>query len=691
MNIVIYFLVSLGALSLGIQNWFSFREYRATISLVTLCLLTSVGFGAFGLHLLWAPTHLHSVYPLIACFIPPALVSFLLHWLELPEHKSDRYLWTGGSILAGVYISLKITTYPDLIKATPAEYIAVLWFAGACSYGAVLLWKLLKGSQEQHRQQRLQQLFLLILATTIALLLEAVARQMSPLMDVDSLILREKISLLQGPVPPFGAVLSMLTLYVLHLNVKLTRLISLQELFSRLASKSIASLVFTLLVSLTLLFGRGYALHVGFQIFLIAVLFLTIYPDIQSSLDFLSNHFFNRQGSVLQQAILDLDREIATKIEQKDLIYTMLRKIHDAGRTEMVALYLWADDLNLYQLKQQFGTGNPIQHVGQDPLVGAFEYGTVLHSHVVRKQVKRGKEHMQAIQTILGQMESELCIPLWSEDVVIGWMNFKSDPYTGGFSTDEIRRLQRLVDKASTALSTIRSVNLLKEQHRLAALGTMSAGLAHEIRNPLAGIKGAAQYLQDGADSDETPMFLQLIISEADRLNRVIEQFLNYSRPLKPDLQYTSINSTVLDAMDVAKASYRQETIEWDLHLNPQLPYIKIDPNLFQQIWLNLFQNAIHAFDYKGMITIYTQLSKCTAPEMFGQPAIEIRIEDNGCGIAKEVQENLFIPFFTTKEKGTGLGLAMTQRIVEVHQGEIQVISQKGEGTTFVIRLPILE
>ena len=292
---------------------------------------------------------------------------------------------------------------------------------------------------------------------------------------------------------------------------------------------------------------------------------------------------------------------------------------------------------------------------------------------------------------LMKQMETELAIPLWSDDVVIGWINIRFNPNIGGFSPVELQKIYHLADKTSIAMATIRSVDQLKEQHRLAALGTMSAGLAHEIRNPLAGIKGAAQYLQDGASEEEIPTFLHLIISEADRLNAVVSQFLDYARPLKPNFAYASINQSILDAIDISNASAKFTDIIWENKLDPRLPYLPLDPNLFQHVWINLFQNAVEACDYEGKIAITSKLSKCTTPAHIGQPAVEIIVKDDGRGIPADVKENLFIPFFTTKEKGTGLGLAMIQRIVEVHQGEISVSSSSELGTTFTIRIPILE
>ena len=691
MNVLIYLLASLGCAGLAIQNWFQQKEYNAAHHYSILAALVAISFATFGFNLLFGPTVVRCVYPLIACFVPASLMSFLLAWLRIESSSIPKYFWSISTLFGVFYIVMKITIYPTFEGTTPAEFLPVLWLGGGGIYGCSFLWKFVMDSKEFHQRQRLQYLFLLLIGTTISLLIEASVRTQIPETDLSNVPLREKISLLQGSVPPFGAAFATLTLYVLHLNVKLTRLISLQELFSRLASKSVASLVLTFLIAISLALSSGYPLHIGFQIFLICGLFLAIYPDLQAPLDFLTNQLLNRQGAHLKSSLMDLEKDITKMVEQKELDHAILSKIHEAGRTESVSLYIWDHDHGLFQLRNHYGMGTPIPAIGQGPFVSSFEYGDIRQQFLVEKQAKKGIEAAVGNLRIMEQMESELCIPLWSDDVIVGWINFKSDPMFGGFSSEEIRQLKKLVDKTAMAMDTIRSVDQLKEQHRLAALGTMSAGLAHEIRNPLAGIKGAAQYLQDGAGDEEIPAFLQLIISEADRLNSVVGQFLDYSRPLNPQKEYIDVNRLLEDSIAVARASLHKSNMYWRTEFDQRLPNIRIDANLFQQVLLNLFQNAAQACHFDGQIVVRSKLSKCKNPPQIGQPAVELQVEDNGSGIPSEVKEKLFIPFFTTKEKGTGLGLAMIQRILEVHDGEIQVFSHPGEGATFVIRLPILE
>jgi nitrogen-specific signal transduction histidine kinase len=218
----------------------------------------------------------------------------------------------------------------------------------------------------------------------------------------------------------------------------------------------------------------------------------------------------------------------------------------------------------------------------------------------------------------------------------------------------------------------------------------MSAGLAHEIRNPLAGIKGAAQYLQEQVQKSEQQEFLQLIVSETDRLNLVVSQFLSYARPLQLQLEQSNINELLHNVVELEKTNHHNREISYELIQTADLREFSFDTNLIHQVILNLVQNAAQAMTYRGTIIIRSKIGYYLYAPHQGQPSVEISITDTGPGITKEEQKKLFIPFFTTKENGTGLGLAISQRLIEAHSGNISVQSQVNNGTTFIISLPIL-
>ena len=286
-------------------------------------------------------------------------------------------------------------------------------------------------------------------------------------------------------------------------------------------------------------------------------------------------------------------------------------------------------------------------------------------------------------------MAADLTLPVVSGDLVLGWLNFRDESWSDGYSSEEVRRLRQTVNRVAVVLENIYSFEQLKEQTRLAALGTMSAGLAHEIRNPLAGIKGAAQYLQGDADPAEVPAFLKVIVDETDRLNTVVSQFLAYARPFQIHGEPALANHLVQTVLDLARAEGIPDDVELVSELAPGIPRIYLDPDKLRQVLINLVKNALQAVDGEGQIKVRTGLGTLTAPPHRGNPAFVVSVSDTGVGIAPENLEKLFIPFFTTKPDGTGLGLAISRRIVEAHGGEIAVQSNQGQGTKFTIRLPI--
>jgi signal transduction histidine kinase len=244
----------------------------------------------------------------------------------------------------------------------------------------------------------------------------------------------------------------------------------------------------------------------------------------------------------------------------------------------------------------------------------------------------------------------------------------------------------------------------MKERDRLAALGEMAAGLAHEIRNPLGAIKGAAQLLTPTTSDDghgipaESREFLGIIVEEANRLNRVVSQFLDYARPYRGEPQPLDVNEVVRKTAQLVTPpplptgeggdAPPPPPVEVHLQLSDELPRARADAEQLRQVFLNLAINGVQAMPSGGKLTISTALRKGGRR---GTPQLEVRFRDTGVGIPPAELKNLFIPFYTTKEKGTGLGLPISQRIIENHGGTIEVRSRVGVGSTFTVVLPVYE
>ena len=220
----------------------------------------------------------------------------------------------------------------------------------------------------------------------------------------------------------------------------------------------------------------------------------------------------------------------------------------------------------------------------------------------------------------------------------------------------------------------------VKLKERLAAVGELSAGVAHEIRNPLSAIGGYAELLKRGLSEDESASVIEGIIKEAKNLNSIVTNFLSFVRKPQPVFKEIDVNALIKEIVSIACHDKGSGRIGFNIKPTRALPVIEADPFELRMAFLNIIQNAVQAMPNGGRLTVKSGIQ-------YGM--IFIEITDTGGGIPKEIGDRIFNPFFTTKEQGTGLGLAIAHKIVESHDGRIEFKSKKGKGTTFIIRLPI--
>jgi signal transduction histidine kinase len=273
--------------------------------------------------------------------------------------------------------------------------------------------------------------------------------------------------------------------------------------------------------------------------------------------------------------------------------------------------------------------------------------------------------------------------PILSGDALLGFLCLQDERLREAYSTDEIALFLDVASQVTIVIENSKLYDRMKERDRLAALGEMSAGLAHEIRNPLGAIKGAAQYLETGGGSDAKE-FLGVIVEEVNRLDEVVSQFLDYARPLKSASTLLDLNAVVKKAALVWEAQGIPPGIEIHFALAPDLPPVAADPQQMKQVFINFALNAFEAMPKGGRLDISTSV---TPDPFMGEDHVRVSFKDTGQGIGAAEMKRLFIPFFTTKEKGTGLGLAICQRIAEANGGTIEVRSRKGKGAAFSLRL----
>ena len=255
-------------------------------------------------------------------------------------------------------------------------------------------------------------------------------------------------------------------------------------------------------------------------------------------------------------------------------------------------------------------------------------------------------------------------------------------------------------DSIEGAIILVKNMSLireLEEQQRpadhLNNLGTLAMGLAHEIRNPLGGIRGSAQLLRHDIKKKSHREYLDVVISEVDRIDQLVKRMMGLARPADIKLKETNIHKVLEEILILEKESFRLKNIQFQQAYDPSLPHIEADEDQLKQVFLNLIKNAIEASRNGGSLQIVTRVSSSfaikTPVASVPRQNIAVEIMDSGEGMDEETQKKIFTPFHTTKSKGSGLGLAISLKVVEDHHGKIKITSEKGLGTTVQVFLPI--
>jgi two-component system, NtrC family, sensor histidine kinase HydH len=512
-------------------------------------------------------------------------------------------------------------------------------------------------------------------------------------------------------LPAIGKFAVVLYLYLLAQAILRHRLLDLNELFARVA----------VLVGLALGLGVVYAVIVVwvgddpplfvFNAVLVGFALMTLIEPARAQVEHRLMGWLFAERVVLMRALERLRREVPGIIDPVACAQQLLDRIYDTGRATHASVYLLGED----------GTGyRRVGHRGPEPPAwldaAALREVTASagtgHKAILRETVERRLQEsraalpspddgddpttepedvvrQRALHRCLQRVHAGVLVPFISGGRVVGLLALDDERVYEAFSTNEIAALILVADLVTTVVENSKLYDRMKERDRLAALGEMAAGLAHEIRNPLGAIKAAAQYLEPESLPGDEGEFLQVIIEEVDRLNGVVTQFLDYARPLKGNFAPTDLGEVVRRTVRLLEQKDIPKEVTVVLDVDGPLPPVQADPEQLRQVLINLTLNAVQAMAGRGRLCLSTGIVGRDGAPSATPESVFVAVRDDGPGIPDAARPNLFIPFFTTKEGGTGLGLPICQRIVENHGGTIEVKSRPGEGTEFVVRLPV--
>ncbi|MCF6156599.1 MAG: PAS domain-containing protein [Candidatus Brocadia sp.] len=290
-----------------------------------------------------------------------------------------------------------------------------------------------------------------------------------------------------------------------------------------------------------------------------------------------------------------------------------------------------------------------------------------------------------------------VCVPLVVKDEAIGVICADNVYSHKPITEEQVELLSIFANRAALAIANAEAYEKLEEKiqqlkdtqerlirsERLAVIGNMAAYIAHEIRNPLVTVGGFARaILRDSINNKQTRQNIEIIVEEVGRLEKILANIMDFSKPVEqaPVKVLTQINEILENTCSLMDPYFKNNRIQLIKKLDTTIPKINIDPTQIKQVFLNLIKNAVESMTDGGTLIIET---------MVENEYVKINISDTGGGMTIEAMQNIFMPFFTTKVDGTGVGLAVSRKIVEDHQGYIKMKSSLHEGTTFSVFLPV--
>jgi two-component system sensor histidine kinase HydH len=619
----------------------------------------------------------------LAVFLP----QFALHLFEaiIPEPNRRSVLLRVASILVVPMLVLVLTEHRHgLVRGLVFSYVFGLIAAG--------LYRLARRGERSGSRAVQRRVRFLVLIGALATCFS----------------LADFLWFVGAPLPPVSAVLSIVFLFVLSESLTRERLVDLYDILGQLlVSTALAFAMGGIFYVFVVLLGGFDTMYLG--AILAAIVILLLFEPLRSKAEDYTHKVFFRERVDLERSVAKARGVLLHTLQVAEMQQIAIAALEESRRATGAAIYLRNPLGSDFALGLSFGPPAParIELAAAHPLSerlgqsGAVLFEDIAHQALEHRRSGRAREaeadeRLLSSAQLLGPFRTGVCLGIWGEkQELLGLLLVVDDRVRDAFSPDEGVLLESLAVQIGVVIDNSRQYRRMQERDRLAALGQMAAGLAHEVKNPLGAIKGAAQLLSDPGDHPRNVAidqeFVGIILEEVERLDRVVGSVLDYARPSKGELGAVDLNAVVRRTVTVL-ASDRAEDCEIVTELEGALPLARADAEQLRQVLINLVRNAVQAMGGQGTVLVRTA-THADPPAAIGSPAagewVEVSVRDAGPGIAPQVLKNLFVPFFTTKDRGTGLGLAISQRVVEEMGGRIEVASHLGDGATFTVLLPV--
>jgi len=493
-------------------------------------------------------------------------------------------------------------------------------------------------------------------------------------------------------LPRVAALLTpLLYLYAGYLHLSQVRVADLRQLVGNaLALAVMAVAVAGFFAAIRIWVGERLDLFV-FNAFVASFALLLFFAPMRDRIQSAIERRFVASKLALEKCLRPLRERLEDILTLDELLEELLGALETADLFRASSIFLRDDATLGFQLAGSIGlpTRTRVSLLSEPVWVAALEETAVLQ----REELERWRDdpknaadrpRLEALSETLCDLDADLVLPLRSKSQVVGFWTLADARPQESFSTDELRLLRAVADQIATSIEKSKTFERVRARDRLVSLGEMAAGLAHEIRNPLAAIRGAVAVLQQPSDEKAAELWT-VIIEEIARLNRVVESFLDYARPATRPAMIRDVGAFLKSCVDAVSRAKGRAGVSLSLEIEPGLLPLHADADQLERVVVNVVQNAYEALEADGQIRVAVRRAQGGGPY---DTWLEIAVDDDGPGMSDTTLERAFIPFYTTKKQGTGLGLALCERLTRAQGGTIQLRSRPGEGTSVLIRLP---
>jgi len=633
-------------------------------------------------------------------FLPPLLLHLINELLNRRSSKAQlaTYVLACGFMIANVsgYLitSVRVLSYAGTVKHSYGEggilYSAFVVYLASCI--TVIIHRLMVALRTTTgiRHQQIKYI-LLALGITFA----------SGLHDMMPIISVHTYPLTNIPVYPFGSIGALGWAGIIAYAILKHRLMDIDVVIKKSVTYSALLLMLLIPCYALVIYGqetvfgrvdtRFTALVLGL---LTAAAF--IFPRLKTRTEQTIEQVLFKGKYDYRDTLARFSQELVSILQLDTLLDNTLQTLVRVMEITRATVYLYDEPQHGYRLEASVGEAP--DHANHVLVLSDEQLIVDLREHpraLVTEELERRENNPQALAegATLRRLDYEACIPLTTKRGLVGIVLLGKKRSGGIYSGEDLKLLATLGNQAAMAIENARLYENLKLQERatqraerLASLGTLTAGLAHEIRNPLVSVKTFLQLLPERLnDTEFRTTFLEITTFEVERITRLLSQLLEFARPTEPKLHPEDVALIVRQMGLLARNEAIKHGISLDWTVPMDLPKVLLDAEQIKQVLQNLLMNAIQATPEGGRV----QVDVRPARKAGAVQHVQIEVADSGSGIPEENLEKIFTPFFTTKEKGTGLGLAVAHRIIEDHGGTMEVTSQVGRGTTFVITLPL--